>query len=116
MMPDPKLSFGLSSQPDPAEGAVSTDDLFSEPSSQAISTPDGELNGRGPDWFPENDDDANAALEDAGDFCAHKCPIFNACVEDACHVFRIQSRADSFRREGYASRVGVLDEQTIGVV
>jgi hypothetical protein len=111
-MMDQRPSSGPSSPLDPAEEGI-TADPSSAPSSRTTSGP--MLNGRGADWFPQSTDDIDSALADASAFCRHKCPMFSACIEDACHVFRIEKRADDARRAGLASRVGVLDEPTIGI-
>jgi hypothetical protein len=74
------------------------------------------LGGRDSSWTPAGTRDAREALDDAWAFCSRRCPIFHACAEEACHVYRIEQRAQEAFGQGPASEVGVLDKPTIGVV
>jgi hypothetical protein len=74
------------------------------------------LEGRGADWGPVDELDALDAIDAASEFCRGHCPIFDACVGDACHVYRVEHVASSYLEEGPASQVGVLDQATLGVV
>lgn len=111
----PKPSSGPSSRPDEATAAETTDEPFSDPSSLPTSTAgaDPALNGRGPLWEPTSAQDAEEAIADAFAFCSRRCPIFDACVGEACHVYRVEQRALRFR-DG-PEKYGVLPEPTIGV-
>lgn len=107
------------------EPEETSDDLFSDLSLPATrigedadsTTASPVFNGRDGAWEPASGRDAESLLSEASDYCRRRCPIFEACVEEACHVYRLEHRAKAYlTSDGPAAAVGVLDEPTMGVV
>lgn len=104
-----------SSRRDPRPGAA-TDDLFSSGSPQATGS-GAIFGGRDELWQPSSLDDAGAAVTDANAFCQTKCPIFDRCAGDRCHVYRVEQRAAAFLREQAADPAGKLGlMETLGPI
>jgi hypothetical protein len=66
-------------------------------------------------WTPESDAEAQAAIASVAAYCRDYCPVRLQCAEDACRLYRLESRADLVIRHTPAERVGVLGQPIIGL-
>ncbi len=64
-------------------------------------------------WSPASEEEARAAIDEVGTFCARKCPIRLACIEDECDLYRLEGRALSrlgLERNPATEAVGVIGQ------
>jgi len=70
-------------------------------------------------WTPESAELAQAAIGDVAAYCRDYCPARLACGEEACRLYRLETRASEVIHGGLepgdASEVGVLDQQVIAL-
>jgi hypothetical protein len=66
-------------------------------------------------WTPDSADDAQAVMRDVAAYCRDYCPARLACVEEACRLYRLESRSADILRPGPTDAVGVLGTPIIGL-
>lgn len=66
-------------------------------------------------WSPTSADEAQGAIASVAAYCRDYCPVRLQCVEDACRLYRLESRADAVIRHTPAESVGVLGQPVIGL-
>jgi hypothetical protein len=65
-------------------------------------------------WVP-GPDDAEAVIRDVAAYCRDYCPARLACVEDACRLYRLESRANEALAPAPSEDVGVLGSPIVGL-
>lgn len=69
-------------------------------------------------WVPGTDEEAMAAISEIGRYCRDYCPAVKACGEDACRLYRLESRsleALGLRTNPVTEAVGVIGQPITGL-
>lgn len=66
-------------------------------------------------WQPASPEEGQAAISAVADYCRDYCPVRLQCVEEACRLFRLETRAEAAIAHTPAEAVGVLGQPIIGL-